>query len=141
MSSAECVYYIIKRKFFQQKIRPNGRKIRFGRANIAPCQPIIKPRHKNSINHIRFCRFANCSSAYSPCVPVGDAHENCVFIWCMRTNVGTLAHPVGALLAKLKPTQKVGCNFGSPNRIVDRSGCYRKLSLLESLSKLECCEF
>ena len=81
--------------------------IYFGSPNIAPCQPIIKPRRKNSINHIRFCRFANCSSAYSPCVPVGDAHENCVFIWCIRTNVGTLAHPVGSALTKIKNDPKV----------------------------------
>ena len=44
MSSAECVYYIIKRAKNQFYIsnRPNGRKIRFGRANIAPRYTIIK---------------------------------------------------------------------------------------------------
>ena len=40
-------------------------------------------------------------------MPVGDAHENCVFIWCMRTNVGTLAYPVGSALTKIKNDPKV----------------------------------
>ncbi len=101
----------------QRKIGHKTRFVYFGSPNIAPCQPIIKPRRKNSINHIRFCRFANCSSAYSPCVPVGVAHENCVFIWCIRTNIGTLAYPVGSALTKIKTTQKVVLIFGSPNRI------------------------
>ena len=63
------------------KIKKSGktRFVYFGSPNIAPWQPITKPRRKNSIKHIRFCRFANCLSAYSPCA----------------TGVA-LAHPVGA---------------------------------------------
>ena len=36
-----------------------------------PWQTIIKPMCKNSIKHIRFCGFANCSSAFSPCMSCG----------------------------------------------------------------------
>ena len=32
-------------------------------------------------------------------------------------NIGTLAHPVGSALTKIKTTQKVVLIFGSPNRI------------------------
>ena len=80
----------------------------FGRANIAPCQPITKPRCKNSIKHIRFCRFANCLSAYSPCVPVGVAHENCVFCWHSGVSGWVCFY-------KNKNHQKVVLIFGSPN--------------------------
>ena len=46
-----------------------------------------------------------------PCVPVGEAHENCVFIWCMRTNNGTLVYPVGSALTKIKTDHKGRFNF------------------------------
>ena len=110
MSSAECVYYIIKRAKNQFYIsnRPNGRKIRFGSPNIAPRYTIIK------IKKISLGRFFKIFL-----IVYSRIRYAC--LWALPTktafSVGTLAHPVGALWAKLKPTTRVGCNFGSPNRI------------------------
>ena len=81
----------------RRKNRKNAVLI-FGSPNIAPWQPIIKPRRKNSIKHIRFCGFANCLSAYSPCATGGCSGASG---W--------------GFFYKNKNHQKVVLIFGSPN--------------------------